>query len=115
MQSFQTHMCELPGETKGLIWGSQWIQPAQYHRREEHKTVLLLWGHIKLVVHIFQHTGGRWTAHNSVTEELREAEYRGEEEGDGTEAEGEAHAPLAHLVLPAPLAARREALVRRHL
>ena len=52
---------------------------------------------------------------NSVTEELREAEYRGEEEGDGTEPEGEAHAPLAHLVLPAPLAARREALVRRHL
>ena len=53
--------------------------------------------------------------HNSVTEELREAEYRGEQEGDGTETEGEAHAPLAHLVLPAPLAARREALVRRHL
>ena len=62
-----------------------------------------------------QLTGPGTRPHISVTEELREAEYRGEEEGDGTEAEGEAHAPLAHLVLPAPLAARREALVRRHL
>ena len=50
-----------------------------------------------------------------VTQQLGEAQHRREQECDGAEAEGEAHAPLAHLVLPAPDAARREPLVRRHL